>query len=154
MPIPVTSQFLPLSLQIASAWRMMSHCWCQHHIPRARDPPTVMCSWVPPERVQFPYTAENLEVHNRMAVARPLCQLIHYSCMLIPACCFLMVCGPHRQLQMHQSEMKLSAWTCGLRHFRHCGNSESQPTIFRIRSTTPQTTIALDSFRSCIERDS
>jgi hypothetical protein len=35
-----------------------------------------------------------------------------------------MMCGPHRQLQMHQSEMKLSAWTCGLRHFRHCGNSE------------------------------
>ena len=82
MPIPVTSQFLPLSPQIASAWRMMLHCWCQHHSPRARDPRNVMYSWVPSERVKLPYTVENLGVHNRVAVARPLCQLIHYSCML------------------------------------------------------------------------
>jgi hypothetical protein len=82
VPIPVTSQFLSLSPQIESAWRMMSRCWCQHHIPRARDPRTVMYSWVPSERVQLPYTVENLGVHNRVAVARPLCQLIHYSCML------------------------------------------------------------------------
>jgi hypothetical protein len=75
VPIPVTSQFLPLSPQIASAWRMMLHCWCQHHSPRARDPRNVMYSWVPSERVKLPYTVENLGVHKKDARSRTLLDL-------------------------------------------------------------------------------
>lgn len=112
VPILVTSPFLPLSPQIASAWRMMSQYWCQHHSPGAWEPRSVMYSWVPSESSIGLYNKEPRSTY-RVAVARPLCQLIHYSYMS-----FSVVCGPHHQLQMRQSEMKLSAWTCGLRHFR------------------------------------
>lgn len=79
VPIPVTSPFLPLSPQIASAWRMMWQYWCQHHSPGAWELRTVMYSWVPSESSIALYNREPRSTY-RVAVARPLCQLIHYSC--------------------------------------------------------------------------
>ena len=144
MPIPVTSPFLPLSPQIASAWRMMWQYWCQHHSPGAWELRTVMYSWVPSESSIALYNREPRSTY-RVAVARPLCQLIHYSCMSFSDSVWTTLSITNAPIGDETFSLDVD-----------CATFESRRTciIFRIRSTTPRTAIVLDRLRSYIERDS